>query len=240
MKILLLILIFLTACSQEQEEITEESYDIHGKYMGGGNSSGVIRVFVEDNYGGKNIKMNKPEELDESYHVEAYLIELTDETIFIDGSTGKEVESPHFSRANFSVSVNVLEAFEREVQSNYPNYINYQFALLPHYTADTLKVYPITPEDYLGMFSPVEEGKYVIISFIDRTESPDKIYELHQKFLEIQEDGIAVEYFSFNETQQELLEVNEVPSYFLLDKNGQILRTPEWEIIEQHLYEQKY
>lgn len=238
--ILLMSILLLTGCNDGEGK----EYDVKGINLGGSHFPGGFTLFVEDNINGQEIdytgfqydNFNK-----DSYELEAYHLLINKDTKVIADRTGEEIafEDEEYNDFSFhsypwlwvtvlnDMSVNTVEEFEPQVLTD-REYILWDWALLPAYTAEEIRIYPVTFDNYLSKTVYRGENMIHILQVVDRITDENQFWneneEMYKKLDRFSRENFYVNYSYLIHDDWEIfnepLETDEFPIYYITDETG--------------------
>ncbi|MBU9710552.1 hypothetical protein [Evansella tamaricis] len=248
--IFIISLLVQSGCSSNNEHI------IHGRSLGVFHSQPLFSVFVEDNIGGgslQNISYGNNDFDVRDYEVEAYNIEITENTKFILDETGEELAfdlndlSLFYSDARLRstmewlssapISVKIEGDFTQTVSKNRRDYITYSRELLPIYQASEVRLYPLSVDEFIYSNLSRYGHQSIVVVFDDYTNTGEEMWEDHDRlWTEINEVTgweqsinlyiLELSYFQMFNVPESF---TDYPVYYIFDENGIILDTDNWE-----------
>ncbi|WP_444685529.1 hypothetical protein [Alkalicoccus luteus] len=225
------LLLFLSGCSQDEEQTLE------GRYMFTLSMEGSFQLFVEDSYTGSSYRYlnGLQTSLPVMYEAESYLIHTTEETVFTDLDTGEsalmsEIDFPlHWPNQHLEILVSEeIEPFTRTLERP----VTEESRLFPIYTAEEIKAHPYTSEDFIEVHTPVEDDHYMLFLFDENfnreyllilDEFGSQAGERYGVYIDV--NYYAPDYF------ETFMEIDDTPSYLVLSSAGEAIRTSDWEEI---------
>lgn len=236
-KIYLTAALLLSACGETEKDVIE------GRYMYTTSVDGMFQLFVEDSYTQTSYRYlnDLHYDLPDNYEAEAYLIEVNEETIF----TEPEGEEIHSGESNFPfhwpnqrIEVTVNEPFTSLSQPR-DEPLTKDSRMLPVYTASEIVTYPYRSEDFIEVHTPVEKENYMLFIF-DENFNRDYLYILQEFAVQIEQryDTYLSVLFYHPDYFEEFMEIEQFPSYLMLNKEGEVLRTAEWEEVRSFFAEE--
>lgn len=226
------LIIFISGCGNENETTIE------GRYMFTTDLDGMFQLFVEDNYTGSSYRYLEDlyHVLPENYEAESYIIQVNEETSFIDAETGNstplsEINFPfHWPNQKLEVLINEeVPQFTREMDEP----VTSDARLLPVYTAQEIKTYPYGYNELIEVHTPVEQNHYMLFIF-DEDFNREYLYLLQafsEEMGDTQETYVDFHYHHPGNFE-ELMEIESRPAYLLLAAEGEVFRTSDWSAVE--------
>ncbi|SDY06260.1 hypothetical protein SAMN05421736_101270 [Evansella caseinilytica] len=244
------VVIFLTGCGSKAEED-----DIRGKSLPDYISLTAMIVFVEDNFIGTDLMRGYSVSNDnfdpEDYLVEAYRIQLTNETKFIDAETGEAFYFDFSDQASLFEDENLGYIYDRdgrevEVKTEEPftpapsadrtDYILSSHEFLPIYTAKEVTLYPLTYESFTFRHAVKDTSNVLMIVETEDYFSEPFYEEYDRLWKELDSlsenrsyidmyvmDTAGLEQYSLPEN------IDQFPYYFVFDDGDVALHTDNWE-----------
>ncbi|MDG5786275.1 hypothetical protein QA612_02150 [Evansella sp. AB-P1] len=212
-----LVYFFLIGC----ETTNEDEYDFNGRSLGISHMENLVTVFVEDNFMGTEIGPFDQQSFNrDTYEVEAYRVLLTEDTRIILDETEEEIdmiiredEALELTRYNDNIvslftgngreiSIKVEEPFSNETSSNRNDYILYDHQLLPIYTAEEVRIYPLQFQDFLYRFRHFG-NQYTLIGIFESGSSDEQQFNMYYNdyLKEINDSGSGIQpihFFTFD------------------------------------------
>ncbi|MFA9559215.1 hypothetical protein ACERII_18045 [Evansella sp. AB-rgal1] len=270
MKKMTIMLLVATSLLIGCNPFVDDGYDIEGKNIGMSQMMNLITVFVEDNINGTDLEQTHFDRFytdnfsvpDGTYEVEAYHVYITKDTKVIDDETGEELDvylTSHdiifnnrteylrsfYSGSGRAISVKVEEKFEPQVQTDRSNYILYDRNFLPIYTAEEIRVYPLTFDDFLfsnsyrgvdSLVIAIEEMEYEVYSNEYHDLQDQYWYELHQIQGNNNSDyytGVYLNTIEEFELFNPPAEYKQYPIYIIFEESQLVTHKHDWkEVLE--------
>ncbi|MBU9719986.1 MULTISPECIES: hypothetical protein [Bacillaceae] len=189
------------------------------------------------------------------YSVEAYNVTLEHNTKIIIEDTGQQLTINSLFDEEISnhdilalqlliwsdiipVTVNVKEDFTKQVSTDRPGYITHSRELLPVYTAKEIKIPPLSKEHFSLHFIDKLNDYHVVIVYSDDVIPEKEIWGMYEDYWD---DIGEVSNMTYNThlslLEQDFLDIynlpldsnTDYPYFFLLDHEGILLETTDWD-----------
>ncbi|PRO65490.1 hypothetical protein C6I21_10075 [Alkalicoccus urumqiensis] len=195
-------------------------------------TDGRFQLFVQDTYTGTSYRYLQDlyYELPDDYEVESYVVQLSEDTTFFnEGSSSEGFEEFPFHLPNQRVEIEVV-AENLPVVTERETPVTNDSRLLPVVEAESITTSPYTSEDFLEVHTPVEDNHYMLFLFDESfnreylnilQEFASQIGERYDTYLDVIYH--QPEYF------ETYMDIDEKPSFLLLDDSGEALRTADWQ-----------
>ncbi|UTR09064.1 hypothetical protein MM300_14160 [Evansella sp. LMS18] len=254
--IIIISFFLLTGCNEGEGK----EYDITGINLGASHHGGVT-LFVEDNINGQKVELSGYhfENFDtESYEVEAYHLLFNQETKVIADRTGEKVslEEEDYNGIPFhhpyllwniflnDIAVKTVEEFEPKVLTD-REYILWERTLLPAYTAEEIRVFPVSFEDFLTETAVQGEDNVLHVMMVtDRIKDYEEFYVEHDEMYQElagysrgSEFYVSYGYLEHDDWKlfNEPLETDAFPVYYITDETGIIQTVTDKEKVFEFL-----
>ncbi|MCE7792223.1 hypothetical protein K8O68_07260 [Salipaludibacillus sp. CUR1] len=236
----LLMILTAGACGGVEDN-NEKVQVIEGRYAFGSYPElGLLMFFVEDTFAGKDYTyLYNDRDIDlNAYKTEAYLLNVTDETQFLDAASSEEIHPAEgtypFEYANQRMKVEVGTEFERK-WTEASHHISYQNALLPIVKAEKIYIEPYSSSDYISFIKP-EDNRFI---YFIKEESYDDAYwrrlMLLSESLHHDKDVYLDVRYMPNDQVIDYLEMDEPSEYVIVSSEGELMRSSDRETAETFL-----